>query len=452
MTKPRPDTQHFSALFTDLYELTMAQAYDAEHMAEPAVFELFFRKMPKDRNYLMAAGLDDVLRFLETFRFTEDDLAYLRERNLFSESFLDRLGQVRFTGDVFAMPEGTPVFPNEPLIQIVAPVLEAQLVETYVLNQIHFQSVIAAKAARVVTAAEGRDVVEFGARRAHGTDAALKVARASYLAGAVGTSNVLAGKLYDIPIFGTMAHSYVQAHNNEEEAFEAFAQQFQNTTLLVDTYDTLAGVRKVVELARRLGDRFTARGVRLDSGDLADLAFQTRRLLDQAGLQRVTIFASSGLDEHQIHRLVQAGAPIDAFGVGTKLVVSSDAPALDMAYKLVEYAGQARFKLSSGKVLLPGRKQIFRTVHDGCLVRDVLGCWGEQVEGQPLLCHVMHGGRRTSDGHTSLASAREHARRQLAALPAELRSLDPAHPYSVLVSDRLQQKMESMRHEFAVPR
>jgi nicotinate phosphoribosyltransferase len=250
-----------------------------------------------------------------------------------------------------------------------------------------------------------------------------------------------------------MAHSYVQAHKSEEAAFEAFARQFNNTTLLVDTYDTLAGVRKVIELARRLGDQFAIRGVRLDSGDLACLAFQTRQMLDRAGLERVTIFASSGLDEYQIRQLVKAGAPIDAFGVGTKLVVSSDAPALDMAYKLVEYAGEARFKLSSGKVLLPGRKQVFRTVRDGRMVCDVLGCWGERLEGEPLLCHVMQGGHRTSDGRTALASAREHARQQLAALPPGLKSLDTAEsPYVVVVSDRLQEKMESMRHELATSR
>ena len=437
-----------SALFTDLYELTMAQAYDAEQMNAVAVFELFFRKIPHARNFVMAAGLDDVLSFLEAFHFTNDDLAYLSKLGLFSTAFLDRLGQLRFTGDVFALPEGTLVFPHEPLVQVVAPMIEAQLVETLILNQIHFQSVAATKAARVVTAAAGRQVVDFGSRRAHGSDAAMKVARTSYLAGAVGTSNVLAGKLYGIPVFGTMAHSYVQAHDDESQAFEAFARQFAATTLLVDTYDTLDAVRKIIELAGRLGDKFTVRAIRLDSGDLADLAFQTRRLLDNAGLERITIFASSGLDEHSVQELVECGAPIDAFGVGTKLAVSSDAPSLDMAYKLVEYAGEARSKLSSEKVLLPGRKQVFRTIQDGCMIQDVISCWDEQLDGQPLLRPVMKQGHRIAGENLTLFESRDNARQQLTQLPPHLRSIDPAQtPYKVVISDALQQKMNAVRQK-----
>ncbi|MEX0653944.1 MAG: nicotinate phosphoribosyltransferase [Phycisphaeraceae bacterium] len=433
-------------LFTDLYELTMAQAYDAEAMEDVAVFELFFRKLPASRNFVMAAGLADVLDYLEHFQFSEDDLAYLRRQGTFREPFLARLARLRFTGDVDAVPEGTLIFPNEPVVQVTAPLIEAQLIETLVLNQVHFQSVAATKAARCVLAAEGRTVVDFGSRRAHGIDAALKVARTSYLAGASGTSNVLAGKRYDIPIFGTMAHSYIQAHADEPAAFAAFARLYPETTLLVDTYDTLTGVRRVIDLARKLGERFRVKAVRLDSGDLGALAVATRRLLDQAGLERVKIFASSGLDEHEIRRLIRAGAPIDGFGVGTKLAVSQDAPDLDFAYKLVAYAGQPRTKLSAEKIIYPGRKQVFREVHDGMATADVLGEPDEPAPGRPLLQPVMRQGERLPAGRVTLHAARDHAARQLARLPEPWRSLDPAdRPYPVRVSDRLNQRLRQLQ-------
>src|SRR5690606_35718847 len=289
--------EHVSALFTDLYEVTMAQAYLREGMSGTAVFETFFRKLPPGRSYVLAAGIGDVLDFLEDLRFERADLEYLRGLGSFSEEFLERLARLRFTGDVWAVPEGTIVFPNEPIVQIAAPIFEAQLVETFVINQIHLQSVLASKAARVVTAARGRTVVEFGARRAHGTDAALKAARTSYLAGAAGTSNLFAARQYGIPAFGTMAHSFVQAFEDEADAFEAFARLYPGTTLLVDTYDTLRGIDRVVELARRLGTGFDLGAVRLDSGDLGALAREARARLDRAGLGRTQIFASSSLDE-----------------------------------------------------------------------------------------------------------------------------------------------------------
>ncbi|MEX2142255.1 MAG: nicotinate phosphoribosyltransferase [Pirellulales bacterium] len=425
----------------------MAQAYDAERLDQPAVFELFFRRMPQERNYLVAAGLDDVLTYLEGLRFTDDDVSYLRGLGMFSPEFLDRLRGLRFTGDVYAVPEGTVVFANEPLVQIVAPVLEAQLVETLVLNQIHFQTVAASKAARVVAAAAGRTVVDFGSRRAHGVDAALKVARTSYLAGAAGTSLVLAGKLYGVPVFGTMAHSYIQAHDDEAEAFESFARLYPQTTLLVDTYDTLEGVRKVIDLSRRLGERFNVRAVRLDSGDLRQLAVQTRQMLDAAGLDTVTIFASSELDEYVIARMLADGAPIDGFGVGTKLAVADGAPRLDMAYKLVEYAGHARLKLSSHKVLYPGRKQVFRIVEGGRMLRDVIGRHDEELQGEPLLQPVMRAGERLAAGRVTLEDARKYARRELTErLPAALRRLEPAEtPYPVAFSDELQRDLQAMR-------
>jgi nicotinate phosphoribosyltransferase len=435
-----------SALFTDLYELTMAQAYDAEGMDQWAAFELFFRKMPVGRNYLVAAGLEDVLAYLENQHFTDDDLAYLRQQGLFAGPFLDRLKNLRFTGDVDAMPEGTAVFPGEPLVRVAAPVVEAQIVETFVLNQVHFQTVVAAKASRVVTAAAGRAVVDFGSRRAHGADAALKVARTSYLAGATGTSNVLAGKIHGIPIYGTMAHSYIQAHDNEAEAFEAFARLYPETTLLVDTYDTLEGIRKVIALSRTLGERFLIRAVRLDSGDLGALARQTRQMLDEAGLNAVRIFASSGLDEHAVAALVASGAPIDVFGVGTKLAVAEDAPSLDMAYKLIEYACRPRLKLSTKKVLYPGRKQVFRTIEDGRMTGDLIARHDEQRAGEPLLQPVMRGGQRLPAGRVSLEAARQHARRERERLPESLLRIERTETsYPVSVSDALKEDLEALR-------
>jgi nicotinate phosphoribosyltransferase len=372
----------------------------------------------------MVAGLEAVLSYLEHVQFTDDELAWLRQRRQFSETFLRTLKDFRFTGEVYAVPEGTVVFENEPVLQVLAPLPEAQLIETYVLNQIHLQSVAATKAARVVTAAAGRDIVDFGSRRSHGTDAALKVARASYLAGAVGTSNVAAGRLYNIPALGTMAHSYIQAHADEMTAFLAFTREFPETTLLVDTYDTLKGVQGVIDLACRLGHAFKVRAIRLDSGDLLELAKASRQLLDAAGLQEVKIFASSGLHEHTIAALLQAGAPIDGFGVGTQLAVSADAPEIDFSYKLVAYDGQPRMKLSSSKVILPGRKQVFRRTRAGQMLGDVIAQCGESLEGEALLQPVMRHGKRLDAGRVALDEAREHAKAQLEALPPELKRLE----------------------------
>jgi nicotinate phosphoribosyltransferase len=438
MSEPVDHDPHRSALFTDLYELTMARAYWAEGMKGRAVFELFFRILPEHRNYVLASGLDDALSFLESFRFTSEDLDYLRGLGELNDDFLEALASVRFTGDVKAVKEGTVVFPHEPLLQVEAPVLEAQIVETYLLNQIHLQSVVATKAARVVTAADGRPVVDFGSRRAHGTDAAIKVARASYLAGAAGTSNLHAGRLFGIPVFGTMAHSYVQAHDEEEQALERFAELFPGTTLLVDTYDTLEGARRVVDLARRMGNRFDVSAVRLDSGDLAELSRGVRRVLDEGGLGNVKIFASSGLDEESIAALLGRGAPIDGFGVGTALAVSRDAPDLDLAYKLVEYGGSPRLKLSEDKVILPGAKQVFRRFEEGLMAADVIARPDERLEGEPLLVPVMRGGRRLEESRESLETIRGRARNQLDSLPPPIRSHSKAEsPYSVEVSESL---------------
>lgn len=438
---------HRSGLFTDLYELTMMQAYYAEQATDPAVFELFFRKLPENRSYIIAAGLDAVLGYLESLRFSADELNWLQQLGKFSDAFLQRLQTFRFSGEVHAVAEGTPVFENEPVLQVVAPLPEAQLVETYVLNQIHLQSIAATKAARIVTAAAGRTIVDFGSRRSHGTDAALKIARNSYLMGAAGTSNVAAGRLYDIPVFGTMAHSYIQAHDDEAAAFRAFAQAFPKTTLLVDTYDTLEGVRKVIALAEQRGDAFKVSAIRLDSGDLGELAKAARRLLDAAGLTRVKIVASSSLDEYKIAQLVAQDAPIDSFGVGTQLAVSGDAPELDFAYKLVEYAGQPRMKLSSSKLNRPGRKQVFRRHDHGQMQGDVIARADEALAGEPLLQPVMKNGERLEGGSVSLTAARDYAKAQLLALPAELKQVTQAEPgYSVSISSALEHTTRTLEH------
>jgi len=394
------------ALLTDLYELNMLQAYFNSQMNDIGVFDLFVRRLPPERNYLVACGLDDVLRYLESLHFSEDAVLYLRSLGTFSPEFLDYLQGFRFTGDVYAVAEGSIIFANEPILEVAGPLLEAQLVESCVMNQIHLQTLAASKAARVVTAAAGRTVVDFGLRRIHGADAAIKAARAFYVAGVNATSNVLAGQLYGIPVAGTMAHSFVQAHDNEVDAFLAFAKTFPGTILLIDTYDTLEGAHHVVDLKRRLGDNFKISAVRLDSGNLDVLSRQVRRILDAAGLRSVEIFASSSLDERKIAQLVTSGCPIDGFGVGTHMGVSSDTPSLDMVYKLVEYAGQARMKLSENKSNLPGRKQVFR-LDD----RDVIGLAYEQIEGEALLQPVMTAGRRLTTAHDPIGKARENFKR-----------------------------------------
>lgn len=438
-----------AALLTDLYELTMMQAYFAEGLHEEAVFDLFARKLPGHRSYLVACGLETALDYLEGLHFDAASLAYLEGLGQFSRAFLDYLADFRFTGTVRAVPEGTPVFPDEPLLEVSAPLPQAQLVETFLLNQLHFQTLAASKAARVVEAARDRPVVDFGARRMHGADAALKAARAFHVAGVAATSNVLAGRLYDLPVSGTMAHSYIEAHRNEAEAFAAFADQYPETVLLVDTYDTLEGVRRVVELAGRRGDAFRIRAIRLDSGDLEGLSRKARRMLDEAGLEGVGIFASGGLDEYAIAELLDHGAPIDGFGVGTHMGVSEDAPFIDSAYKLASYAGRPRMKLASRKTTLPGPKQVFRQRDGhGVLSGDTLAGVGESLPGVPLLETVMADGRRIR-----AAPPLDEARRRWAAerdrLPAALRSLTEPGSYPVAVSEELAEHRERTRRALA---
>ena len=446
MAAPHP----VGALFTDLYEVTMAQAFVAQGMSGSAVFEAFFRRLPPSRSYVLAAGLQDLLDFLEAFRFEPEELEYLRGLGLFSDPFLERLSTLRFTGDVWAVPEGTAVFPNEPLVQVIAPIVEAQLIETLALNQLHLQSVIASKAARIVEAARGRAVVDFGSRHAHGTDAALKAARASYLAGAAGTSNLMAARRYGIPAFGTMGHSFVQAFESELAAFAAFAGLYPGTTLLVDTYDTLRGIDRVSELARQFGERFDVRAVRLDSGDLAALSRAARSRLDAAGLDRVQVFVSSDLDEYSIAALVAADSPIEGFGVGTRLALAEDAPSLDMAYKLVSYLGTGRTKLSADKTIYPGRKQIFRRAEQGLFRGDTIGQHDEALPGEPLLVPVMKNGVRLPRSDTSLCEVRRRVREQVGALPSSLRSIESdGTSYPLSVSDRTTNQLDELRR---VPR
>jgi nicotinate phosphoribosyltransferase len=441
------------ALFTDLYELTMLQVYFDQGMRETAVFDLFFRRLPPGRNYLLACGLADALDYLEALRFCEDDVAYLRTLGRFSEPFLRSLLELRFSGDVHAVPEGTPVFPNEPLLQVEAPLPEAQLVETFLINQVHFQTLAASKAARVVRAAHGRTVVDFALRRMHGIDAGIAGARAFYLAGVDATSNVLAGRRYGIPVAGTMAHSFVQAFDDEREAFRAFAKSFPGTILLVDTYDTLEGVRRAIELVCEQGSAHSVRGIRLDSGDLGALAREARALLDAAGLADVEIFASGNLDEDAIASLVAQRAPIDGFGVGTRMGVSADAPYLDMAYKLSGYAGRGRIKLSPRKSNLPGPKQIFRTARDARATGDVLGVRDEPLPGRPLLVPVMRGGRRTAAGSCRLDEVRRRAREELDQLPEACLGLEPMEPpYPVELSAALAAETARIRTGLATPR
>lgn len=429
-----------SALLLDLYELTMGESYLAQGIAErPATFELFCRRLPDGWGYLVAAGIEDTLEYLEGLRFEEDDLEFLESTGLFGSAFLERLGGFRFSGDVRAMPEGTVFFPSEPVLELTAPLLEAQLVESLVVNKVQFQSLIASKAARCVDVAKGRQLVEFGLRRAHGGEAGLKAARASYLAGFDATSNVLAGQRFGIPIAGTMAHSYVECFEHEIDAFEAYTRSYPDgATLLIDTYDTVEGARRGIRVALDLAARGgLLAGVRLDSGDLLALSARVRDLLDQAGLTEVTIFASGNLDEHEIGRLLGAGAPIDGFGVGSRLVVSADAPYIDLVYKLAAFDERPVLKLSAEKATLPGMKQVWRRTEDECFTGDEVALLDEAGrEGAvPLLGSMMRGGVR--DGVVSLEEGRKRAAKQRAALPDALRRAD-AGTYHVDISTGLE--------------
>ncbi len=428
-----------SVLLTDLYQLTMLQGYWQEGMDDTAVFELFVRKSPPNRNFLIAAGLEQALDYLENLRFREEECNFLKQSGFFSSQFIDWLANLTFTGDVDAMPEGTVFFPNEPILRVTAPLPQAQLVETRLINLLQFQTLIASKAARCVLAAPDKLLVDFGLRRAHGSEAGLLAARAAYMAGFTGTSNVLAGTAFGIPIFGTMAHSYIMAHDDELAAFRAFAHsQPTNVVLLIDTYDTLKAVDKVISLQAELKrDNITVKAVRIDSGDLAGLAIQVREKLDRAGLQHIGIFASGDLDEYALMRFTRDNIPIDGFGVGTKLTTSSDAPYLNCAYKLQEYAGIPRRKISKGKQTWPGRKQVFRRYDDaGKIEKDTITLIDDPQQGEPLLMPVMKKGKRLQS-RAPLTTIRKKVADNLATLPSELQGLEPISQSPVEISSRL---------------
>ena len=428
-----------SFLLTDLYQLAMMEAYVTNDETDTAVFEFFVRKLPARRNFFVAAGLEQVLDFLQDIRVSQEELDWMDRSGRFGKPFLDYLSRFRFTGDVHAMPEGTVFFPDEPIIRVTAPLPEAQYVESRIINLLQFQSIVASRAARMTLAARGRQLVDFGLRRAHGSEAGVLAARAAHLAGFTGTATVLAGQRFDVPIQGTMAHSYIQAHEDETEAFLRFARaRPENLVLLIDTYDTERGAERVARLVPQLkAEGITVQGVRLDSGDLDALARSVRDILDRAGLEEVSIIASGGLDEDRIAALVDAGAPIDGFGVGSSLTTASDAPVLDCAYKLQEYAGLARRKLSTGKATWPGRKQVWRHHDaDGLICGDVLSLEDDDQDGTPLIRKVMEGGRRLEPS-PGLDAVRAHAAAQLDGLPATLRGLEPGQGYTVEVGASL---------------
>jgi nicotinate phosphoribosyltransferase len=434
------------ALVTDLYELTMAAAYHAAGIEEQATFELFVRALPRERNFLVACGLDGALDYLEALRFDDADLAYLRTLELFDEAFLARLASLRFSGTVWAMREGRVAFAGEPLLVVRAPMIEAQLVETFLLNALTFPTLVASKAARVTLACSGRAFVDFSARRDHGPDAALLAARAAFVGGAAATATVEAGARWGIPLSGTMAHSYVMAVGDEEAAFRAFARLFgDKSVLLIDTWDTFEGARRAANVARELaGEGIRVRAVRLDSGDLATLAPAVRRILDEAGCGWVQLFASGDLDEERIAALLAAGAPIDGFGVGTRLGTGADVSSLSTVYKLVEDAHGPKMKLSAGKATLPGRKQVFREIDRGLVARDVIALANEELPGEALLAEVMAEGRRLAPAEP-VAAARDRCRDELARLPAPLRELSPATPYPVDLSPGLRDLTARLR-------
>lgn len=442
----QPNSSHLPkpslTTFTDLYQLTMAQAYWRSGHTATATFSMTFRGYPKDRGYYVAAGLQDVLTYLEGLQFTQDDIGLLDGLGMFDKAFLGFLSQVRFEGDVRALAEGTICAHDAPVIEVTAPIIQGQFAETYILNQINLQTMLATKASRCVFAARDKYVVDFGARRIHGTDAANKFARVSYIAGFAGTSNVQAGLTYGIPLYGTMAHSFVTSFEQEVDSFRAYAKTFPNgTTLLVDTYSTEQGVRNAIKVGLEMAQRgYTLRAVRLDSGDLLELSRLARRVLDEAGLRTVQVFASGGLDEFSLEGLVSAGAPIDGFGVGTKVGVSADAPWTDCAYKLVEYDSRPVLKLSPGKATLPGPKQVYRRqAEDGMLLGDTItdASSSPAPDARPLLELVMKDGKRLRPD-PSLNEVRESFRREFAALPEPHKALRSPTPYPSQISPDLE--------------
>ncbi len=445
----QPRAMPSAALYTDLYQLTMMQGYFDQDMNDTAVFEFYVRELPPERGFLLAAGLEQVLDYLEDLRFTSHDMQWMRDSGFFTKEFVDSLEGFRFTGDVHAMPEGSVFFPNEPILRITAPLSQAQLVETRIINILQFQIMIASKAARIVLAAPGKTLIDFGLRRSHSREAGLFAARASYISGFTGTATIPAGALWDIPLFGTMAHSFILAHDDETQAFENFARSHpDNVVFLLDTYDTEKAAHKIVDLAPRLKQEgINIRGVRLDSGDLNHHAREVRKILNGGGLDEVKIFASGDLDENKVQDLESYMAPIDGYGIGTRLTTSADAPTLNCAYKLQEYAGRPRRKLSEGKSTLPGGKQIYRKFSaDHKMTGDTLALDKEDMEGKPLIEACMRQGERCRP-KASLDEIRKRAAQELSCLPKRLYSLKQDSPYPVKISNALKELTQSLDRE-----
>lgn len=440
------------ALLTDLYELTMAASYHGREMTGEATFDLFVRELPERRNFLVVCGIEQALEYLEELHFDTASLEYLDSLGMFEPSFLEHLQSFRFSGEVWAMSEGEIAFEKEPLLRVTAPLIEAQIVETFLLNCVTFQTMVASKAARVALASDGKSFLDFSLRRDHGADAGLKAARAAYIAGASATSNVLAGKMFGIPVSGTMAHSYVMAFSTEIDAFRAYARDFPHqAVLLIDTFDVAEGARQAVAVAKELAPEGIAlRGVRIDSGNLGDLTGVVRRILDEGGLDETQIILSGDLDEYRVKAMLDAGVPVDSFGVGTQMGTSADSPFLGGVYKLVAEKGEPKVKLSTGKVTLPGLKQVYRFSAEGRFHHDLIALEEERIDGgEPLLARVMRDGRRVR-APESLAEIRSRCRGALAALPPELQGLtDASTPYRVDISAPLQELAQRARDSLA---
>lgn len=439
------------ALLLDLYELTMAESYFAHRKGVCATFDLFVRGLPKTRAYLVSCGLEDILKYIRVLKFTKEDLDFLKSKKIFSGDFLKYLNNFKFSGDIWAMPEGTVFFANEPIIRVTAGIIEAQILESFFLNTINVETMIASKAARVVCAAGNRELYDFSLRRTHGSEAGIKVARASYIAGFFGTSNVLAGKLYNIPVSGTMAHSYVMSFKRELDSFLAYSMTFpRKTILLVDTYDTKKGIENAVAVGKHLKEKgYRLAGVRLDSGDIVALSKLARRKFNQAGLRYVKIFASGNLDEFKINKLLDKGAMVDSFGVGTNMGTSIDAPCLDVIYKLSEVTDESGeflpvMKLSKAKVTYPGRKQVFRILDKkGKFAKDIIGLENELIRGKPLLIKVVEKGRIVYR-LPSLDNIRKITKNNLLRLPEKLRQVSVKYKYPVVISPGLKKLRKSL--------
>jgi len=442
------------SLLVDLYELTMACAYFVYKRNTSATFDLFVRELPKNRAYLVSCGLEDILNYLKNLRFSKDDLNYLKNTRLFSRSFLKYLAGFKFKGDTWAIPEGEIFFANEPVIRVTASIIQAQIIESFLLNTINLQTMIASKASRVVSSAKGRAVYDFSLRRTHGQDAGIKAARSSYIAGASGTSNVLAGKLYNIPIAGTMAHSFVMSFKQEIDSFLAYSNTFpKRSILLVDTYDTRIGIENAITIGLYLKEKgYRLQGIRLDSGDIVSLSKLARSMLDKAGLKYVKIFASGNLDEFKIKDLIDRGGCIDSFGVGTNMGTSIDAPSLDVIYKISEVTDESgeflpTMKLSKGKVSFPGRKQVFRIQDNkGMFIKDILGLEKENIRGKPLLKKVMHKGK-VIYRIPSLDKIRILAKFNLSRFPQKLKDVIPRYEYPVIVSPQLKKLRSALAQQ-----